>query len=82
LLLETGGEARVDVVVVVSAPEAVQRQRVLARGGMTEARLAAIRARQMPDRDKRRRADHVIHTGLSRHAAQRQIRRLVRELRR
>jgi len=81
LLLETGGEARVDVVVVVSAPEAVQRQRVLARGGMTEARLAAIRARQMPDRDKRRRADHIIHTGLSRHAAQRQIRRLVRELR-
>ena len=81
LLLETGGEQRVDVVVVVSAPAAVQRQRVLARGGMTEARLAAIRARQMPDLEKRRRADHIIPTGLSRHAAQARIRRLVRELR-
>jgi dephospho-CoA kinase len=81
LLLETGGEKRVDVVVVVSAPAAAQRQRVLARGGMTEARLAAIRARQMPDLEKRRRADHIIPTGLSRHAAQARIRRLVRELR-
>jgi dephospho-CoA kinase len=81
LLLETGGEARVDLVVVVSAPAAVQRQRVLARGGMTEARLAAIRARQMPDVEKRRRADRIIPTGLSRHAAQARIRRLVRELR-
>jgi len=81
LLLETGGEARVDAVVVVSAPAAIQRARVLRRGGMTEARFAAILARQMPDAEKRRKADHVVPTGLSRHAAQRHIRRIVRELR-
>jgi dephospho-CoA kinase len=82
LLLETGGQARVDRVVVVSAPAAVQRARVLRRGGMSEQRLAAIRARQMPDREKRRHADHVVPTGLSRHFAQAAIRRLVRALRR
>lgn len=81
LLLETGGQARVDYVVVVSAPAAVQRLRVLRRSGMTEERLASIRARQMPDAEKRRRADHVIPTGLSRHFAQAAIRRLVRALR-
>jgi len=77
LLLETGGEARVDRVVVVSAPAAVQRSRVMRRPGMTEQRLAAIRARQLPDAEKRRRADHVIRTGLSRRHAQAAIRRLV-----
>ncbi|MBW8271187.1 dephospho-CoA kinase [Caldovatus aquaticus] len=82
LLFETGGERRVDKVVVVSAPPAVQRARVLARRGMTAERLAAILARQMPDAEKRRRADHVIRTGLSRHHAQRAIRRLVRRCRR
>jgi dephospho-CoA kinase len=81
LLFETRGEGRVDLVVVVSAPPAVQRARVLARGGMTEERLAAILARQMPDALKRRRADHVVRTGLSRHAAQRHIRAIVRSLR-
>ena len=81
LLLETGGEKRVDRVVVVSAPDAVQRVRVLLRRGMTEERLAAIRARQMPDAEKRRRAHHIIHTGLSRHFAQAAIRRLVADLR-
>jgi len=81
LLLETRGEGRVDRVIVVSAPAAVQRLRVLRRPGMTEARLAAIRARQLPDAEKRRRADHVVRTGLSRHAAQAAIRRLVRMLR-
>ncbi len=81
LLFETRGEGRVDLVVVVSAPAAVQRARVLARGGMTEERLAAILARQMPDALKRRKADHVVRTGLSRHAAQRHIRRIVRGLR-
>lgn len=81
LLLETGGEKRVDRVVVVSAPDAVQRVRVLLRRGMTEERLAAIRARQMPDAEKRRRAHHIIHTGLSRHFAQAAIRRLVAALR-
>jgi dephospho-CoA kinase len=81
LLLETGGQHRVDEVIVVSAPAAVQRARVLARGGMTPERLAAILARQMPDAQKRGKADHVVRTGLSRHAAQRHIRAIVRELR-
>ena len=62
LLLETGGEARVDAVVVVTAPAEVQRQRALSRPGMTEARLAAILARQMPDAEKRRRAHFLIDT--------------------
>ena len=62
LLLEAGGEGRVDVVIVASAPAAVQRARVLARPGMTEARLDAILARQMPDAEKRRRAHFVVDT--------------------
>lgn len=81
LLFETRGEARCDAVVVVSAPPAVQRSRVLARGGMTPERLAAILARQTPDAEKRRRADHVIRTGLSRAHARRSIRRLLERLR-
>ncbi len=80
LLLETGGERRVDLVVVVSAPAAVQRARVRRRGRMTPAQITAIIARQMPDAEKRRRADVVIQTGLSRHHAQRQLRRLMRGL--
>ena len=63
LLFETGGNARVDETVVVSAPEAVRRARVLARPGMTEEKLDAIIARQMPDSEKRLRATHVIDTG-------------------
>jgi dephospho-CoA kinase len=78
LLFETGGERRVDSVVVVTAPGAVQRARVLRRPGMTPERFCAILARQVPDAVKRRRADHLIHTGLSRHHAQRMVRRLVR----
>ncbi len=80
LLFETGGEKRVDRIVVVSAPASVQRVRVLRRPGMTEERLAAIRARQTPDAEKRRRAHHVVETGLSRHFAQAAIHRLVRRL--
>ena len=80
LLFETRGEGRVDRVLVVSAPASVQRIRVLRRPGMTEERLASIRARQMPDREKRRRADHVVFTGLSRRFAQAAIHRLIRTL--
>lgn len=80
LLFETRGPGReFDRIVVVSAPARVQRRRVLARPGMTEARLAAILARQTPDAEKRRRADVVVRTGLSRHHADRAIRRLIRE---
>jgi dephospho-CoA kinase len=60
LLFETGGETRVDAVVVVSAQAPIQRQRVLARPGMTPAKLDAILARQMPDAEKRRRAHFIV----------------------
>ena len=62
LLLETGADREVDRVVVVTAPADVQRARVLARGTMTEAQLDAILARQMPDADKRARADYIVET--------------------
>jgi len=62
LLFETGGEVTFDHVIVVSSPAAVQRERVLARPGMTAARLASILERQMPDAAKRERADFVIDT--------------------
>lgn len=82
LLFETGGERRVDRVVVVTAPAFLQRMRVLKRPGMTADKLAAILARQMPDRDKRRRADYILHSGLGRHTTLREIRHLLRCLRR
>jgi len=78
LLFETGSERHCDAVMVVSAPRAIQRARVLARPGMSEARFADILARQMADREKRRRADFVVETGQSRGASLRQIAEIVR----
>jgi dephospho-CoA kinase len=63
LLFETGGRNRVDKVVVVTAPADIQRTRVLARPGMSEEKLAAILAKQVPDAEKRRQADFIIDTG-------------------
>lgn len=80
LLLETGGERRVDLVLVVSAPRSVQRARVRARRRMTEAQIDTIISRQMPDAEKRRRADVIISTGLSRYHALRHLRRLIQDL--
>jgi dephospho-CoA kinase len=80
LLFETKGERRCDAVLVVSAPAAVQRQRVLARAGMTEDRLEAILQRQMPDAEKRRRAHFVIDTSRSHAAARRQVEAVIRAL--
>ncbi len=77
LLLETGGDRRVDLVVVVTAPHAVQIARVRRRRRMSRAEIEAVIARQMPDAEKRRRADVLVRTGLSRHHALRQIRRLI-----
>jgi dephospho-CoA kinase len=62
LLFETHGEDAFDKVIVVSAPAAIQRRRVLGRPGMTEAKLASILERQMPDEEKRERADFVVDT--------------------
>ncbi len=80
LLFETGGESRCDAVAVVWAPPFVQARRVLARPGMTPARLAALRARQLPDCEKLRRADFTIPGGLGYTAALRRVRRIVRML--
>ncbi len=77
LLFETRMERECDYVAVVSAPAAVQRARVLARPGMTEAKLAAILDQQVPDVTKRRRADFVIPTGGSRTRSLRRIREIV-----
>jgi dephospho-CoA kinase len=62
LLFETGGESRVDAVVVVTTSPDLQRERSLARDGMTPEKLDAILARQMPDAEKRRRADFIVET--------------------
>ena len=80
-LFETGGEARMDVVVVVSAPEHIQRERVLARPGYDAARLDAILANQMHDAEKRARAHFVIDTGQGLDHAREQVRAVMAKLR-
>jgi dephospho-CoA kinase len=81
LLFETGGHARMDAVVVVSAPSHIQRARVLERPGMTEDKLDQILSRQMPDKEKRAKAHYVVVTdkGLD-HAAE-QVGMIVKDLR-
>jgi dephospho-CoA kinase len=81
LLLETGGERNVDKVVVVSAPAEVQRRRVLGRPGMTPAKFDALLAAQMPDADKRARADFVVDTSQDFDHARRQVHAILDGLR-
>ncbi|HYM29961.1 MAG TPA: dephospho-CoA kinase [Candidatus Cybelea sp.] len=78
LLYETRGQRRVDAVVVVSAPHAVQRRRVLSRAGMTEEKFIGILQRQVPDAVKRRHADFVVRTGLGKRFALQQVRRIAK----
>lgn len=80
LLLETGAGGRVDAVVVVSAPLEVQRERVLARPGMTAERFALILGKQLPDSDKRRQAHFIIDTARGFDPARHQVRGIVRAL--
>ena len=78
LLFETAQDDRCDAIVVVSAPAAVQRQRVFERPGMTEQKFAAILAKQMPDADKRRKADFVVDTSKGFDAARAQVHDILR----
>ena len=80
LLYETGGETRVDVVVVVSAPYDIQKTRVLARPDMDEAKFAAIHAKQVPDEEKRKRADFVVESDKGLDHARKQVARIVEAL--
>lgn len=81
LLFETGAEQRLDKIVVVSAPAEIQRQRVLARPEMNAQKLESILARQMPDAQKRERADYIIDTSGSFEETRRQIENIIKNLR-
>jgi dephospho-CoA kinase len=78
LLYETGGEARVDKVVVVTCNPDLQRQRVLARPGMTQEKFQLILSRQMPDAEKRQRADFIVDTGGGLEAARKQVEEVIK----
>jgi dephospho-CoA kinase len=80
LLFESGRQERYDATMVVTAPAFVQRDRVMARPGMTKARFAAILARQMPDGEKRKRADFIIPSGLGRAVTWRRLQDVLRKL--
>jgi len=80
LLFETGGDDHVDKIVVVSAKPSVQRERVLARPGMTEEKFALIKSRQLPDAQKRARADYVIKTDKGMAYARKQVQNIMQEL--
>lgn len=80
LLFETGGEKRCDTTIVVSAPAHVQAARVLARPGMTMERLEQIRSKQMPDAQKRKRADYVVPTGLGKRVTWEALGAVLRDL--
>ena len=80
LLFETGGAGRVDKVVVVTCDPEIQRQRVLGRPGMTEEKFQLILSRQMPDKEKRRRADFLIDTGRGLEAARKRVEEIVETL--
>jgi dephospho-CoA kinase len=82
LLFEKGGVEEVNAVLVVSAPDAVQRARVLARPGMTPARFEQVLALQLPDAEQRARADYVIDTGGPLETTRREVAKLVEKLRR
>lgn len=80
LLFEKGNRHRVDKVVVVTAPPEVQRERVLARPGMTEKKFESILAMQMPDEEKRKQADFIVETGHGLDHAREAVREILRQL--
>jgi len=80
LLFETGGERRCDAVVVVSAPPEEQRRRAFERPGMTEQKFAALLAKQIPDEEKRRRADFVVDSSRDFDHARKQVRDILRSV--
>lgn len=82
LLFETGGDKRMDKIVVVTAPESVQRERVLSRSNMTPAKFEAIKSRQTPDHDKRKNADYLIWTDKGLDYARTRVKDIIQDLRR
>jgi len=80
LLFETGGDKRVDKIVVVSAPADVQRKRVLSRPGMSEEKFKMILLRQTPDAEKRERADYIVQTDKGLDFAKQQVHNIMKEL--